>query len=94
MGIDTEAKLLLGLPYSEVPQELWDEVDALLDNGEIDYASPYYDSCKDEWIIGISIPCWGETIPGVYTLADSAKWDIPKVLKGLELLLYVSPHVT
>jgi hypothetical protein len=58
MGIDISAKLIYGLPYSELPKEILDEVDEMLDNGDLDYASPYYDAPRDEWIVGVEIVAW------------------------------------
>ena len=52
MGIDISAKLIYGLPYSELPEEILDEVDELLDDGILEYAGPYYDAPRDEWIAG------------------------------------------
>ena len=50
MGIDIGAKLIYGLPYSDLPEEVLEEVDEMLDNGDLDYASPYYDAPRGEWI--------------------------------------------
>ena len=55
MGIDISAKLIYGLPYSDLPEEILDEVDEMLDDGELEYASPYYDAPRDEWIVGVEI---------------------------------------
>ena len=52
MSIDISAKLLYGTPYSDLPEEILEEVDEMLDNGELDYASPYYDAPRSEWIVG------------------------------------------
>ena len=37
MGIDISAKLICGIPYSDLPEEILGEVDEMLDNGELDY---------------------------------------------------------
>lgn len=44
MGIDISAKLIYGLRYSDVPEDIIERVDEGLDSGELDYASPYYDA--------------------------------------------------
>ena len=48
MGIDISAKLMYGLRYSDVPEDIIERVDKDLDSGGLDYASPYYDApqCK------------------------------------------------
>ena len=48
MGIDISAKLIYGLPYEDIPEEILDEVNEMLDDGELDYASPYYDSPRGD----------------------------------------------
>ena len=52
MGIDISAKLIYGLNYSDLPEEILEEVNEMLDNGELEYASPYYDAPREEWIVG------------------------------------------
>ena len=52
MGIDISAKLIYGIPYADLPEEILEGVDEMLDNGELDYASPYYDAPRDGWIVG------------------------------------------
>ena len=37
MGIDISAKLIYGLPYSDLPEEILEDVNEMLDNGEFDY---------------------------------------------------------
>ena len=52
MGIEISAKLIYGLPYSDLPEEILEEVDEMLDDGSLDYASPYYNAPRHEWIVG------------------------------------------
>ena len=47
MGIDISATLIYGLPYSDLPEEIREEVNEMLDMGDLDYASPYYDAPRD-----------------------------------------------
>ena len=51
MGIDISAKLIYGLNYSDLPEEILEDVDEMLDSGDLDYASPYYDAPRNEWIV-------------------------------------------
>lgn len=62
MGIDVSAKLIYGFMYSELPEEVLEQVDELLDNYEVEYASPYYDSSKSEWIVGFELPAYGHNL--------------------------------
>lgn len=62
MSIDIDAMLIYGVPYSEIPDDLIEDVDKLLDNGELDYASPYYDSPRSEWIVGFELPAYGHNL--------------------------------
>lgn len=66
MGIDIDAKLIYGIPYSELPDEILDEVDEMLDNGDLDYASPYYDAARDECIVGVEVECYGHAPSEIY----------------------------
>lgn len=88
MGIDISAKLIYGLPYSELPEEILDAVDEMLDNGDLDYASPYYDAPRDRWIVGVEITAWKK---GHYDLG----YEIPEILVSddIDLSVYVTPHV-
>ena len=54
MGIHIRAKLIYGLPYSDLPEEVLEEVNEMLDNGGLDYASPsVLFAPRDEWIVGV-----------------------------------------
>ena len=37
MGIHISAKLIYGLNYSDIPEEIIEDVNEMLDNGELDY---------------------------------------------------------
>ena len=85
MGIDISAKLLYGTPYSDLPEEILDEVNDMLDMGDLDYASPYYDAPRDEWIVGVEI---NAEIPEISA-------QIPEILVSddIDLGFYVTPRV-
>lgn len=95
MGIDISAKLIYGLPYSDLPEEILDEVNDMLDMGDLDYASPYYDAPRDEWIVGVEISAWkmGQFDLGykIYQIDE----EIPEILVSddIDLSVYVTPHV-
>lgn len=94
MGIDISAKLIYGLPYEEIPEEILDEVNEMLDDGILDYASPYYDAPRREWIVGLDFPCWNKGLVDLLIEADNMKWDVPKIIRDFDLGFYVTPHVS
>lgn len=59
MGTSIKSKLMYGVKYSALVDTLDDvKVDLLnegLDDGYVDYASPYYDSRRDEWFVGFEV---------------------------------------
>ena len=95
MGVNIEAKLIYGLPYSDLPEEILEEVDEMIDEGSLDYASPYYDAPRDRWIIGVEISAWkmGQFDLG-YKISQIDD-EIPEVLVSddIDLSVYVTPHV-
>lgn len=93
MGIFTSAKLIYGIRYSEIPEDIRDEVDQLIDDGELDYASPYYDSDRDAWVVGVEIDCWGASPEDMKESCVDAYDELPDCLKKLEVAIYVSPDV-
>ena len=97
MIINISAKLIYGLPYSDLPEEILDEVNEMLDMGDLDYASPYYDARRSEWIVGVEVECYGAG--GVWELKNHMEDDvyhkIPECFGDYDLVLglYVTPHV-
>lgn len=61
MSIDISAKLMVGLQYSDLVEDMSiDDIEALnedLDYGDVDYASPYYDCPREYWIVGYEVSC-------------------------------------
>lgn len=95
MSIDIDAIMIYGVPYSEIPDDLTEEVDQLLDDGELDYASPYFDSPTGEWIVGKGISCYETTLHEVYCgIIESGDYLYDTILQKCETKIYVSPHVT
>ena len=96
MGIDISAKLLYGLPYSDLPEEILEEVDEMLDDGTLEYASPYYDAPRDQWIVGVEVGCYGVDIVELNNhMEDDVYRKIPECFGDFDLVLglYVTPHV-
>ena len=93
MGIS--AKLIYGCNYSDLPEEILEEVNEMLDMGDLDYASPYYDSPREEWIVGVEIRAWKK---GHYDLGYEISQiddEIPEILVSddIDLSVYVTPNV-
>ena len=90
------AKLIYGCNYSDLPEEILDEVNEMLDDGSLDCASPYYDAPRGDWIVGVEVDCYGKQILDLKNhLEDDAYHHIPQILidYDLELGFYVTPHV-
>ena len=97
MGIDIEAKLIYGIPYSDLPEEILEEVDEMLDDGTLEYASPYYDAPRDEWIVGVEVSCNGLDVWEIEEYLDNTGYaGIPQFIRDTEVALglYVSAHVS
>lgn len=73
MGMDISSKLLYGMNYSELVEKLTDEqieqLEGDLDYDEIEYASPYYDSPRERWFVGIELED-GFTYEHLFVFAD------------------------
>ena len=96
MGIDISAKLIYGLPYSDLPEEILEEVDEMLDDGTLEYAIPYYDAPRDEWIVGVGIEGYVVDIVELNKhMEDDVYHKIPECFGDYDLVLglYVTPHV-
>ena len=96
MGIDIRAKLIYGLPYSDLPEEILEEVDEMLDDGELEYASPYYDAPRDEWIVGVEISAWRRDHYDLGYEISRIDDEIPEILVSddIDLSVYVTLHVS
>ena len=94
MSVDITAALIYGLRYKDLPEEILEEVDELLDSGELDYASPWYDSPRHEWIVGVEVDIWGDTLDSAERELHVAAGRVPDILEGLALGFFVSPDVS
>lgn len=91
MGIDIGAKLIYGCYYSDLPEEILEEVNEMLDNGDLDYASPYYDAPRDEWIVGV-LGCIGGNAK-VYLAQDLPQNSAVSDYLMMYGTFRVTPHV-
>jgi len=55
MIVTTEAKLIYGLKFSDVPEDMTNKVCKLLAEGMLDFASPYYAAPMHEWTVGVEL---------------------------------------
>ena len=55
MGIDIGARIIVGLPYDQITSIDREALDELIDNGDIDQASPYFDAPRDDCVFGIKV---------------------------------------
>ena len=96
MGIDISAKLIYGLRYSDVPEDIIEQIDEELDDGSLDYASLYYDAPVEDWIIGVEIYAHGASRKGVTIQPENAENNFPSYIRNhSEVVLgcFVVPHV-
>ena len=99
MGMSINSKLIYGLRYADLVDELnedqIEELDEALDWGEIDYASPCYDSERDRWVVGyeISDGFTLETLDSLkQELVDAEKEFVERF--GITGFVYCTPNVT
>lgn len=90
MGIQYKAKLLVGLTYNEL-ESFMDDSDP--DDFGFEYASPYYDAPRSEWVVGVRV---GSTSDYDFSYVDSdaiqqAREEFMDIT-GLEGDLILSPH--
>lgn len=58
MGQSIDAKLMVGMEFNELCNHMErQEILDLIDSGDLDYASPYYDSPPGMWFVGIDLGC-------------------------------------
>ena len=93
MGISTSARLIFGATYEELSDV--ENLHDMLYDGDLDYASPYYDADRGDWIIGVALP--SEIIGEDNVLASirSAKLEFDRLTNCVAVgRLIVSAHVS
>lgn len=98
MGIWTSAKLLVGVSWKEIEPFLESKAEyededlvEILEGLDLDYASPCYDSDREDWLVGIRVD------PDIYMdksidLIREADKEF-RELTGIQGYLIVSPDV-
>lgn len=92
MGIDIRAKLIFGATHDDLSH--LEDLNEMLDDGDLDYASPYYDSDRETWIIGIALP---SNMAGEAEFIDAvrrAKLAFEELTDGAVGRIFVSPDVS
>ncbi len=101
MGISYNAALIAGLPYTELAEGLSEEaleaVEEAIAYDEVDYVSPYYDSDRENQLIGVRIEMAGD-----YSYTEIQDVDLPPEKEqeiaafeqryGVKLKLFLSLH--
>lgn len=96
MSISTTAYLMFGAPY-----ELWqkhidsEDLNDLLYDDELEYASPWYDSERGYWFVGFIVCHQGrkfeENSNQIREIRDNIRKICPNILDECYLTVY--PHV-
>lgn len=96
MSIDIEAKLIYGLYYKDVPEDILDDINEMIDDEVFDYASPYYDAPRCDWIIGVGVIAQKKRHYSLGYEISNIHEEVPVMLirDDIELLMYVTPHVS
>ena len=92
MGMQIGAMLIYGASYEEL-SEIKD-IDKMLDLGEIEYASPYYDASRDKWIVGVELPGETEGEAEMVVAIREAKAEFERLTNGLPGRIIVALHIT
>ena len=97
MSVDISASMIYGIRYSDLPAEdtLLDSVNKALNDGTLDYTSPWYDAPMDCWIIGTALSVDTESTIDLLWRMQDVRDAIPVVLQeiGDELTWFVSVNV-
>ena len=91
MGISMDAMLLYGVGFDELSE--LEDLDELLDNGKMDYASPYYDSPRAAWVVGVALPSEIAGEAEMLEFIRKAKAEFESMTGGLPGRLIVSPNI-
>lgn len=97
MGIDISSKLIVGLPYDDLIEGMSEEevenVNEMIDNGELDSASPWYDSPRDSWIVGVEVGAYGNSVSNVSFELVNALETFMNLGFNVHPKVYCSPNV-
>lgn len=103
MSTEYCAVMIIGRPYSELKEKLSEEemerLDEMLDMGEIEYASPFFDAERDYWVVGVVAGHSGDysfSELSEKVLGDDFEDEVKdfEVFIGMEPKAYISVHST
>lgn len=97
MGVEYRAVIVVGVPYDDLSPHV-EELDDLIDNGDLGVYSPYYDADRDSSVVGF-VACQSDDY-GWETLTEKniadgiaaarKKWDthFPNIMPSILLMPY------
>lgn len=94
MSIDSDCGIMVGLPYTKIDHDKL--IDDMIDNGDLEITSCYYDSLRDQNIVGI----WAVYGDGKEFDLTSLGYEIQKAkikffdLTRHEAKIYLALHIT
>ena len=92
MRIDIDAKMIVGVKYSDLPAELkklsTDDLYNFLEDNELEYASLWYDSGMEGWIIGRTV---NNDVPE--EKLDTFVIKLKEAFKEVQEILKVNPYL-
>lgn len=91
MGMSISAKLMYGVPCKELSE--LEDLDELLDNGELDYASPHYDADRELWIVGVEMPKEVAGEAEMFAAIRAAKAEFERLTNGTPGRIIVAANV-
>lgn len=92
MGIDISSKMIFGASYDDLGDSV-EDLDEMLDEGVLEYASPYYDAPRDEWIVGVEMPREYESEVALSEALRKARLEFEELTDGAIGRIVVTPHV-
>lgn len=92
MGIDIDAKMIVGVKYSDLPAELkklsTNDLYNFLEDNELEYASLWYDAEMEGWVIG-------RTVDNDVPEEDLDAWlnEVKEAFKEVQEILKTKPNL-
>jgi hypothetical protein len=92
MGVSTSAKLIFGAKYEELAE--LENLNEMLDDSELSSASPWYDSDRDNWIVGVELPSELAGEAEMVAAIRAARIEFERLTGGMLGRIIVAPDVT
>lgn len=91
--MEIEARLLFGASYAELQPNVKNLLE-LINEDILQYASPYYDSAREDWIVGTTLPNEISHEKGLLAAYFSAKAEFERLTGYTSGRLIASVDVT